>query len=141
MYLEAMRPPELVCVDPARIREVWPHARDKIKLAIETTALSAFEDIEDGILSGEQLLWLAWDGNEILAAAATHITKPLSKVCTLTACAGNERDRWLPLMEKIEQYAIDEGCSSMRIYGRKGWERVLTGYKAQHVILEKRLGR
>jgi hypothetical protein len=65
----------------------------------------------------------------------------LSKVCTLTACAGNERDRWLPLMEKIEQYAIDEGCSSMRIYGRKGWERVLTGYRAEHVILEKRLGR
>jgi len=136
-----MSPTELVCVDPACIRDVWPHARDKIKRAIEATGLSAFEDIEDGVFAGEQLLWLAWDGSEIVAVATTQITKPLSKVCTLTACAGHGRERWLPLFGQIEQYATDEGCSSMRIFGRKGWERVLTGYTSKHVILEKPLGR
>jgi hypothetical protein len=44
-----------------------------------------------------------------------------------------------PLFERIEQYAKDEGCSAIRLYGRKGWERVLDGYKVEHVILEKAL--
>lgn len=132
---------ELVCVDPARVAEVWPHAKDKIRTAIEATKLSAFEDIESDILKGDQLLWIAWDGKEICAAATTQITKPMSKICTLTACSGYDRDRWLPLFEQIEKYAADEGCSSMRIFGRKGWERVLTGYKSNYVVLEKSLGR
>jgi hypothetical protein len=58
----------------------------------------------------------------------------------LTACAGHQRERWLPLFKKIEDYAEDEGCSTMRIYGRRGWERVLDGYRAEYVILEKALG-
>lgn len=132
---------ELVCVDPARIGEVWPHAKDKIRAAVERTGLSAFEDIEADVLCGNQLLWLAWDGTSIMAAATTQIVKPFSKICVLTACAGHDRERWLPLFEHIEKYAENEGCSSMRIYGRKGWERVLTGYRAEHVILEKPLGR
>jgi hypothetical protein len=118
---------------------MWPHVRDKIRAAVECTGLSNFADIEADVLTGMQLVWVAWDGKDILAAATTELSRPLSKVCTLTACSGHDRDRWLPLMEKIEQYARDEGCSSMRIYGRKGWERVLTGYKAEHVILEKGL--
>jgi hypothetical protein len=55
------------------------------------------------------------------------------------ACSGQNRERWLPLFEKIEQYAREEGCSCVRIYGRKGWERVLQGYRVEHVILERQL--
>jgi hypothetical protein len=120
---------------------MWPHVRDKIRAAVEQTGLSSFADIEADVLRGASLVWIAWDGKDILAAATTELSKPLSKVCTLTACAGHDRDKWLPLFAEIEKYAENEGCSSMRIYGRKGWERVLTGYRAEHVILEKRLGR
>jgi hypothetical protein len=120
---------------------MWPHVRDKIRAAIERTGLSSFADIEADVLAGLQLVWIAWDGKDILAAATTQLVKPLDKVCVLTACSGYDRERWLPLFKKIEQYAEDEGCSSMLIYGRKGWERVLDGYRVEHVILEKRLGR
>jgi hypothetical protein len=126
---------DLVCVDPARVTEIWPFARDLIKAAIERTNLSDFQDIEADVLSGDQLLWLAWSGR-IEAAATTHLSR---NVCTLTACSGYDRERWLPLFEKIEDYAKAEGATAMRIYGRKGWERVLNGYRAEHVILEKRL--
>jgi hypothetical protein len=136
-----MKQVELVCVDPARIDEMWPHVRDKIRAAVQHTGLSSFDDIESDVLTGMQLVWIAWDGKEIIAAATTQLVFPLSKVCVLTACSGYDRERWLPLMAEIEKYAENEGCSSMRIYGRKGWERVLTGYRAEHVILEKRLGR
>lgn len=128
-----MQPPNLICVDPARIEEFWPHVKDRIRAAIERTGLSAFEDIESGVLDGSQLVWIAWDG-EILAAATTHLSR---NVCVLTACAGYDRERWLPLFARIEQYAKDEGCSRIRIFGRRGWERVLDGYRVEHVVLEK----
>jgi hypothetical protein len=57
----------------------------------------------------------------------------------LTACGGADMRRWLPLLATIESYARDEGCACVRIYGRKGWARVLDGYETQHVILRKEL--
>lgn len=128
---------ELVCVDPARINEVWPLVRDRVKIAIERTGLSDFDLIEREILAGNQLVWIAWD-NGISAVATTHKTSIGSKtICTLTACQGYDRERWLPLFKRIEQYAKDEGCAAMRIFGRKGWERVLDGYKVENVVMEK----
>lgn len=125
----------LVCVDPAKVAELWPYAGPLIKSAIERTNLSDFSDVERQVLLGEQLLWLAWS-DRIEAAATTHLSR---NVCTLTACSGYQRERWLPLFERIEQYARDEGAKTMRIYGRKGWERVLDGYRVEYVILEKGL--
>lgn len=130
-----VKQPELICVDPARVSEFWPFAGPMIRAAVERTNLSAFEDIEKQVLAGEQLLWLAWS-EQIEAAATTHLSR---NVCTLTACSGHQRERWLPLFETIEKYARDEGCHTMRIYGRRGWERVLDGYRVEHVILEKGL--
>lgn len=130
-----MGDPRLICVDPARVREFWAFAGPMIRVAIERTGLSEFEDIERQVLAGEQLLWLAWS-DHIEAVAITHLTRG---VCTLTACSGHQRERWLPLFAAIEQYAKNEGAKAMRIYGRKGWERVLDGYRAEYVILEKPL--
>jgi hypothetical protein len=126
----------LICVAPDRVLEFWPHVKDKIRCAIEATNLSEFEDIEREVLSGHQLVWLAWDGKDVLAAATTQLTR---NVCVLTACSGYDRERWLPLFARIEQYAKDEGCKTMRIFGRKGWQRVLDGYRVEHVVLEKAL--
>lgn len=134
-----MNPPSLVCIDPARIDEMWPHVRDKIRAAVERTGLCSFADIEADVLTGMQLVWIAWTGSEIMAAATTQLVKPFDKVCVLTACSGYDRAQWLPLFRQIEEYAKAEGCMTMRIFGRKGWERVLDGYRVEHVVLEKAL--
>lgn len=123
---------DLLCVNPADVHKTWPLARDLIRAAIERTGLSDFEDIEKDVLSGDQLLWLAIS-DHVEAAATTHLSR---NVCTLTACSGHQMERWLPLFSTIEKYAKAEGCK-MRIYGRPGWQRVLDGYRVEHVILEK----
>lgn len=111
-----------------------------LKEACLRTALSAFEDIEADILSGRSLLWLAWNGQAIEAAASTVlINSDIGKVCVIAACGGTGMKRWLPLLDGIESYARDEGCTRVRIYGRKGWLRVLDGYREKHVILDKDL--
>ena len=131
---------DLVCVDPKRIEEVWPHARELIRSAIDYTELSDFSDIENEVLYGDQLLWLAWDGKSIEAAATTKIIKVNNrKILILVACAGHNRNSWMPLREKIEQYGKDEACDRVRLFGRKGWERALPDYHVEHVIMEKGL--
>ncbi len=126
---------DLICVPPELINEFWPLAKDRIRVAIETTGLSPFSDTERQVLCGEQLLWLAWSG-EIEAAATTHLS---DNVCTIVACAGYYRERWLPLLGQIEAYARDEGCRAMRLFGRKGWERILKDYHVEHIVMEKAL--
>lgn len=131
----------LVCVDPARVREAWPYAKDLIRSAVERTGLGSFKCVENDVLCGDQLLWLAWDG-KILAAVTTRLAdNGTNKVCEIVACAGECREKWLPLIARIEKYATDEGCSAMRIIGRRGWSRALPDYKSRYEIMEKPLGR
>jgi hypothetical protein len=133
---------ELLCVDPKRIHEIWPHVAPLLRRAIARTGLSAFADIEQDILRGNALLWLAVGGEggatAIEAAASTSLQQTDGgKVCIITACAGADMARWLPLINHIEAYAKEEGCRCVRIFGRKGWLRVLEGYRATSVVLDK----
>ena len=74
------------------------------------------------------------------AVASTRLQHTdAGKICVITACAGHNMSRWLPLISGIENYARDEGCSCVRIFGRKGWLRVLEGYRAKHIVLDKAL--
>jgi hypothetical protein len=131
---------ELVCVDPQQVHEVWPHVSFLLNAACRRTGLTAFSEIEADILAGRGLLWLAWNGRSIEAAAATIlINSEAGKVCIITVCGGTEMMRWLPLIGQIEDYARREGCTRTRIYGRKGWLRVLEGYEQKHVIMDKDL--
>jgi hypothetical protein len=126
---------DLCCVDPKDVDQVWPYAGGLIRSAVERTGLSDFADIEKDVMSGDQLLWLVIS-DKIEAAGTTHLSRG---VCTITACGGHLMDRWVKLHSRIEKYAKDEGCHTVRLYGRKGWQRVLDGYKVEHVVMEKTL--
>ena len=130
---------QLICVDPQQVEHFWPHVEPLLRPAIEKTGLSNFEDIEESVLIGCSLVWIAWD-DKIAAAASTTLQRIGSDlVCVLTACGGKDMDDWLPLLGKIEDYAKAEGCKSLRIFGREGWKRVLDGYNRTAVVLEKAL--
>lgn len=134
-------PADLVCIDPSRIHDVWPHVRDLLDQACRRTGLNAFADFEADVLSGRSLVWMAWNGRSVEAAAATIlINSDLGKVCVITLCAGRKMPRWLRLIERIEAYARREGCARIRIFGRKGWLRALEGFETKHVVIDKRLG-
>lgn len=108
------------------------------------TGLSSLCTVERDILFGDALLWLAMEREEdtvrVLAATSTSLQcTDDGKVCGITACAGEEMPRWLNLIDRIEEFARSEGCGRVRICGRKGWRRVLDGYRKRYVILDKEL--
>ncbi|HEX5509826.1 MAG TPA: hypothetical protein VFX37_15100 [Pseudolabrys sp.] len=111
-----------------------------LQRASAKTGMGDFAQQEAEVLAGKQLLWLASDGATIEAAATTQLVNENGRrLCVIVACGGHDRARWLPLIAGIEEFARREGCSEMRVYGRKGWARVLDDYRPRYVILEKKL--
>ena len=137
---DGSRPPALVCVDPARVHEVWPHVAPLIARAMRRGGMGEVAAVERGLLGGAALLWLAWDGEKILAAAVTELARHDGvKLCPIVACGGADFVRFGPLIAGLEHYARAEGCARVRICGRKGWARRLPDYSIKRVIIEKQL--
>ena len=125
---------ELYCIDPEIVFKFWRFARPFIFAASARTGLTDPEETEYGVLVGDHLLWIVWDG-EIKAAATTHLS---DNVCTFTACGGKDMSQWIRFFPRFEKYASDEGCV-LRIAGRKGWQRALrrAGFSAETTIFER----
>lgn len=131
---------EIACVNPDQVRRIWPRVAPLLKSAIDRTRISSWDAVANDILFGNSLLWLCLDGDEIMCAGATSLQKTdFGMACVVVACGGSDMSRWLGLLEKVEAYAKAEGCRCVRIFGRRGWERVLDGYGATNVVLEKEL--
>lgn len=63
---------------------------------------------------------------------------PQRAVCRIWL-AGGDMDELLKAEKEVCKWAAERGCSGMEIIGRKGWERVLSEYKASAVVLTKDL--
>ena len=145
----------LVCIPPEKAALVWPLARDLIFAAMKRGDLSSFGPVEDSVLRGDALLWLALTcedggGVGIDAAAVTELHRTeWRKVCVVVACGATSgrltlRRRRTSSLDPacwngIEEFARAEGCSATRIIGRKGWARVLASYQTKRIVLEKEL--
>jgi hypothetical protein len=129
--------PTLVCVPPADVPRAMPLAADMLRSAMTRTQLGSFDALSANLITGRALLWLAWDGTQVVAAAATELAEcDGSLVCTLTACGGRNPTGWIPLLRQIEVYAKAEGCRSLRFFGRRGWLRLLPRYRQVAIVAE-----
>jgi hypothetical protein len=131
---------QLICVDPAVVARIWPAVSELIRTAMHRGGLGAYQPVADSVLAGRALLWLVTDGEIIRAAVVTelHVTE-WRKVCVIVACGGKDMRHWLHLISGIENFARAEGCSAVRIVGRKGWARALAHYRTTRIVLEKEL--
>jgi hypothetical protein len=131
---------ELICIDPAHVHEFWPHVAPLIEAAMLRGAITDFAEVVAAVLAGRALVWIAWNGTAIKAAAVTQLSTVHGvRFCTIVACGGRDRREWLPLIAGLERYAKSENCKSMRIFGRRGWERLLPDYTPARVLLQKEL--
>lgn len=131
---------ELLAVDPSLVKDVWPHVRGMVKSAIDRTGLCNFEPIETEVLAGLQQLWITSNGTGIAAAGVTQLVSIGGrKICVAVAAGGRGRNQWAAIMRGIEQFARNEGCHTVRIIGRKGWQRILADYRSNYIVMDKEL--
>jgi hypothetical protein len=131
---------KLICINPDLADKAWPYVGGLIQSAMIKTGLGDFAAVQHDVMNGGALLWIACDQTDIKAAAVTQIAVINGeRNCTIVACAGHDGDGWLPLISGLEDYARNEECRAIRIFGRYGWARVFPTYKIIGYILEKGL--
>lgn len=133
----------LVCIHPRDVPAIWPLVRDRLRAAYLRTDLSHTADLERDVIEGGAVLWVAATGGVVAQIEAAAVTKLIrtdrNLVCVITACGGSNMSAWLGHLAAIECWAKAEGAAKIRLYGRKGWLRVLDAYRAKNVILERAL--
>lgn len=93
-----------------------------------------FDDVAAMILDGRLQLWPGPRG----CAVTEIISYPRKKVlhCFL---AGGEMDQILDMIESAIAWGKTQGCTSLTLSGRMGWQRVLDkhGFKPVMVTMER----
>lgn len=95
-----------------------------------------FEDVKERILDSRLQIWPAKRG----CAVTEIVIYPRKKVLHVFL-AGGEMDQIIDMIDSAVAWSKTQGCTSMTIAGRRGWERVLAkyGYKPVMTVLEKEL--
>lgn len=93
-----------------------------------------FDDVRDGILSGRMQIWPAPRG-----CAVTEIVQYPRKRVIHCFLAGGELDQIIDMIDSAIEWGKAQGCESLTLSGRKGWERALQshGFKPILVTLER----
>lgn len=129
----------LFTVQPEQLRELWPQIEPKLKKALSRGGAWDTIDIAERVLKGSAQIWGTWDG-EIKSVWVTSISVyHTKKVCDILACGGEGLYELSPYIKNVETWAKENDCESVRIYGRKGWEKVLSDYQKIAIVLEKKL--
>ena len=71
-----------------------------------------------------------------------HIKEyPNYKVCDTKIVTGKRYEDWFHYVDKIAEWAKEQGCKKMEIFSRPGYVRMFKekGYVATHVQVEKEL--
>ena len=101
--------------------------------------------IERTIKDGYGFIWVIQDDDEVLGILyGSTILDDRGKalLIELAACRiSNRLDVISQAMERVEQFAIDNGYNKVNIYGRVGWKKFLgkSGYRVKAIELEKQL--
>lgn len=129
---------ELVCYSSDQIPSVWNQVKDFVQQALDQGSNYVLDDIEEGLLSKRMQLW-CWQDTEIRGALVTTLlNKDGMRFCLFLSLGGSRMNEWIDNLSIVEQWAKDQGCEEMRVYGRIGWARVI-GYDVEYTKMVKRI--
>jgi hypothetical protein len=118
----------------------WGSALPHIKRVLDRGIGSyTTEDVKARCESGKWTLWLCFDRNCIAAAVTLFGEYPRLRTCIIRMLGGRLPRDWRSHLTAIEDWARDEWCSAVEIFGRKGWLRHASGYGFQQIVLRKEL--
>ena len=113
---------------------VWRKVKPLVQKALEHSDEYSLGDVLHFAHSG---MWQLWHGHQSVAFTRL-VVYPQHKVCVFILAAG-ELSEITALEPQICQWAKEQGCKYVEIYGRRGWKRSLPAYDEQSVILRKAL--
>ena len=100
------------------------------------------EDVLAGIEGGRFGCWVAVNGWDVVGCViAEKLKYARRKALNVLFIAGHDRDAWTePMAAALEDFARAEGLDLIEGLGRRGFDRVLPGYKVSAFAYEKEVG-
>jgi len=118
---------------------VWNEARPFLSMALayDDNRFNV-EDLYARVMDESMQLWVAYDEFSLHAAAVTEIIVfPNARVLRCAYAGGDNIEGALWFDQVLEQGAHEKQCSCIEIIGRRGWLKLLDGYKPTHTVMRK----
>jgi hypothetical protein len=127
---------------PEDIAHVWANV-EPLLATVTQHAEGEMEpdDYLESLTHGAMQLWIAIEEKEIIIAMVTQIIPyPQKKVLRVIAIAGEKfMEAHSQFNDIVETFAVRVGCSSMELWGRKGWKKMLPEWKDSYIVFTKDL--
>ena len=131
----------IAIVSPDDLHVIWDRVEPYLEAVIERSQGEAvLEDYYEHISTGDMQLWVAIEAPEILACMVTQIAPyPSKRVLRIISLGGMQMDSWIEFLPDVEHWAMGMGCSSLELWGRKGWLKILKDWECSYHVLTKDL--
>ena len=117
----------------------WPDVRHLLIPALQWAAEKTENEVIAELDSGLAQLWIGEDRDARCGVVTCLSRTTRGLVCEIWLMGGRGRRDWLHFIQHIEECARERGCIAIELIGRKGWARVLPGYRQKAIILERTL--
>ena len=109
------------------INDVWPYVRDYIISALAYSDNKYTEtDVYLSLLDKSMQLWVTGDEIPKGAGVTQIVNYPNKTVCVIMFYGGDGFDQ--DLLFHVEQWAKENNCTSIEVWGRKGWIKSLNDF-------------
>ena len=120
------------------IADIWPTVAPLLSPAIDRAGdRMSMETVREALSGNTHLLWIATEGDEVLAACVTRSALyPLKKMLVVESLGGRQMKRWLKNMnDTLTRYAKETDHDGLELYGRTGWVKALMPYGGKHSMV------
>ena len=139
----------LVNIPSSNLDDVWSLVKKDISEALSYSGNHTDADfVYDCVKKNKMQLWVVWDKDKsttlekYYGVVVTEIVKrKLIQSCNIFIVTGRNRQKWQHLISVLEDFALENNCTNMELFARKGWEKIMEqfDYKKTHVVLEKQI--
>lgn len=133
--------PRFEAVPTRLISAYWARVEPMIAAAVVHSAVPwTSDDVLARLSINDMQLWLIWRGDELAGVVVSEIYDTgRGRTCALPVAASDDMAFCLGILDHIEVWARQQGCTRLQGEGRAGWERVLKphGWRVVTTQVEK----
>ena len=134
---------QVVLIQPGDLELVWDEVVPLIEAALKHSEGEVIpEDLIKPIKIGKMQLWVALSDGVIAAMITEIVVYPRKRVLRVITIAGKDgygMSRWYGFLPLVEGFALNNNCSSLEAWTRKGMAKKLTDWEHKYMVITKDL--
>lgn len=125
------------------LHSYWPQLKEFIGDALARAHDSmTLDDVLGLLIEGKSNLFGAFENHKPVGACTVEILQfPRTRIALIAQLGGHDIERLLTLLPQLDMWVRDHECDTMRLLGRRGWERMLAkeDFEFSYICLDRRL--